>query len=1545
MIFPFIIAAPQLNIHSLQHDCLRTISYLEQEHLNIYEIVSYCLNEILTNSPTNNTMTSPKFSFLQLSQQNVTSQDLYRWSAPIDLIEDYQFYLNQQLLSVEEKFFYNCTLPRFGSLCQYELISYHQDFSSLKDIIHHFFGNFDYDSITTFTCYIDLQCYRGPSPVCLQWTEICDGKIDCLDGGFDEIHCWQLEINECMDNEYRCYNGQCISNDFYQDFTDIPDCLDGTDEVLSHSDYQSFCVFDDEPSFECEDVSYITVPILNYRMAVHSLLLMEAMYSIENSTLSKDCLSAFKYVPYSTILEDQYIDIIQNQCPEMFYFPNIPILFGDIYFAYKRNDFQYDTTVQTTPFYICCNPSFYEKYFSNYASIIFKNTLCIHSEAIISEFLFQSPSLAHLHRLTINELYARFSKHHLIFNYTIDICNRSSMYPCMNSSKCISIYRQMNIYTDCPYMDDEDINNLNKNIHRDPFKCPVYGEYIHPMFVEDGKCDCRGVDSNCEDEFPHIAYLKTSLNFQHICDGFTDRLPELINNRNETDETECDQWNCNNTYTRCNGVWNCLNGADEAGCPSCVKLQCSSTEHLCVQPDTYQLTCLPLEEAYNGKIDCLGATDEPQMCGSRQQKVVSYTHFYEQFYCKNHTDNPCISPNSLCDNVIDCNQEDDERFCTNETINKRLFPLQYQKNYSETNVETFLFRYTVPERLWKIIYFILDEPVESYYVNQKETIETRSSSTIQKSIESTDNYCHRGLVVRFWSNVLICLCPSSYYGSQCQYQNQRVSLTIKFRALASSRQILFAIIIMLIDDSEQQIVQSYEQLTYLSASDCQTKFNIYLLYSTRPKDISTNYSIRIDIYEKVSREYRGSLIYPIEFSFLPVYRLSVIADIPRKYDSTRICSIDRCDHGRCTYYSNNLQSDNFCKCDPGWSGRYCHIRYTCNCSIDSLCIDISANNRSICLCPIDKFGPRCVLLDTICQTNENTNSTCQNGGQCVPINDYVESKQKLICICQQGFRGERCEIIDDRITLSFDKNIITSQSLSIHFIEVINIETEPFRSTTFRTLPVKQDSVVIYWSRPFHLVFIEFDNKDYYLALVQKIYNQSTPVNATITSSDHCPHISQILNETIIQLHPLRRIKYYHLPCQIYAPNLKCFYDEIHLCLCYNFANTRLANCLQFNHNESVDCWQQSECEHDGRCYQDRKTCPQKSICICPPCFYGVRCQFSTRDFGLSLDTILGYHIYPYLDFSEQPIITQMSLGLTIIFVVIGLINSISCIITFQNATLREVGCGMYLLGSSITTLLITIMFGLKYFIFLLIQMTIITNQSFVLFQCYSLDFILRICLSMVQWLTACVAIERAISVIMKTTFNKKKSKTAAKYVICILFIIITGTCIHDPLHRRIVEEENNDDIRNNQKRFWCIVSYSSNVEFYNYIIHSIHFFGPFLVNICSAIIFVSKQARLKFRLHTDRAYEEHLLEQYREYRHLLISPIVLVLLALPRLIIIFVSKCMQSANDAWLFLIGYFIAFLPPMLTFIVFVSPSKFYKDEFYKSIRQFQTRIRRA
>jgi len=538
------------------------------------------------------------------------------------------------------------------------------------------------------------------------------------------------------------------------------------------------------------------------------------------------------------------------------------------------------------------------------------------------------------------------------------------------------------------------------------------------------------------------------------------------------------------------------------------------------------------------------------------------------------------------------------------------------------------------------------------------------------------------------------------------------------------------------------------------------------------------------------------------------------------------------------------------------------------------------------------------------------------------------------------FFGKRCEFVENRLIISFDKDIILTQTIFIHFIQIIK-DAKPRRTSTFRTITSEQSPVYISWSKPFHLVFIEIftEKKNYYLTIVQNHYNQSITINKTIHSSDHCQNISEIFNDTIIKLDLIRRIKYYHLPCQINSLNLSCFYDNTHLCLCQQLVQQRVANCFEFDHNQTFDCSDQNDCENNGKCFLDWPECPARSICMCPICYYGTKCQFHTSKFALSLDAIIGPHISSSLHFTQQSLIIKLTLTLTIILTVSGLINGILSLITFKNESVRVVGCGLYLLGSSITTLFITIMFGFKFLILILSQLKIISNRSFLLFQCHSLDFLLRICLNMDQWLNGCVALERTLTVIKGPNFNKNKSKQAAKYVIITLIIFIIGSSIHDPIYRRLIDEEDDDE-----KRIWCIATYPNKLQIFDSFIHSFHVLTPFIINFLSVIILITKQSHQKLTIQTHQSYKEILHEQFQEHKHILISPIVLIILALPRVIIAFAVKCMKSIDDSWIFLIGYFLSFIPPMLTFIVFILPSKFYKKEFRQTVVRYRIRIQR-
>jgi len=208
------------------------------------------------------------------------------------------------------------------------------------------------------------------------------------------------------------------------------------------------------------------------------------------------------------------------------------------------------------------------------------------------------------------------------------------------------------------------------------------------------------------------------------------------------------------------------------------------------------------------------------------------------------------------------------------------------------------------------------------------------------------------------------------------------------------------------------------------------------------------------------------------------------------------------------------------------------------------------------------------------------------------------------------------------------------------------------------------------------------------------------------------------------------------------------------------------------------------------------------------------------------------------------------------------------------------------------------------------------------------------------QWLTTCVAIERAYITIKGISFNKKKIKLTAKLVVTSLILITIGTAIHDPLNRSLFDEVNDEE-----KRIWCIVSYSSSIHIVNLVITIFHIIVPFLINLISAIIIIIMNARQRAAIQKQQPYKKILNQQIQQHKNLLIGPFVLIILGVPRLIISFTSGCLKSTSDSWLFIMGYFISLIPPLLTFILFVLPSTTYKQAFKKSISRYRNLINRC
>ena len=82
----------------------------------------------------------------------------------------------------------------------------------------------------------------------------------------------------------------------------------------------------------------------------------------------------------------------------------------------------------------------------------------------------------------------------------------------------------------------------------------------------------------------------------------------------------------------------------------------------------------------------------------------------------------------------------------------------------------------------------------------------RRASTLMINGDQEDfDRCHRGLPVKVgFDQRAAFLCQPSSYGDHCEYRNERVSLTVQYRALSDSWQTLFSVVALLIEENDQQ---------------------------------------------------------------------------------------------------------------------------------------------------------------------------------------------------------------------------------------------------------------------------------------------------------------------------------------------------------------------------------------------------------------------------------------------------------------------------------------------------------------------------------------------------------------------------------------------------------------------------------------------------------------------------------------------------------------------------------------------------------------------
>ena len=382
----------------------------------------------------------------------------------------------------------------------------------------------------------------------------------------------------------------------------------------------------------------------------------------------------------------------------------------------------------------------------------------------------------------------------------------------------------------------------------------------------------------------------------------------------------------------------------------------------------------------------------------------------------------------------------------------------------------------------------------------------------------------------------------------------------------------------------------------------------------------------------------------------------------------------------------------------------------------------------------------------------------------------------------------------------------------------------------------------------------------------------------------------------------------YHQICKNNTDRF-CFYDAIYFCICRT--DHKGVDC--FGHDPFLErC---SLCLSGGTCVKEDLQSSNHFICLCPYCSQGRQCQFSIELFGFTLDLLIG---------SDSIILQYIYIILVIIIFIIGAFNNLCSFVTFKRPTPRKVGVGNYLFLISILNQCALFCLLCKFVHILLGTLNRTNNES-----CKTISYSLSVVTRSTYWMASWITIDRLIMTIFPTALSWKSPSLAIKKSFVTCFIIL-GMHIHEIFYYIVI----------NQPDFsmeFCVTDFNQSIaKNYNSVNTLIHSIVPFLIQIISITLLIIFIARNKSNLAAEQiTYMQILQKQFKQRKELYLTPIIHIVSSLPNVILAFSLACTQmNSLQRHILLAAYLFSYIPSMLGFLVYVLPSRTYKEEFMQT-----------
>ncbi|CAF0816639.1 unnamed protein product [Adineta ricciae] len=1150
----------------------------------------------------------------------------------------------------------------------------------------------------------------------------------------------------------------------------------------------------------------------------------------------------------------------------------------------------------------------------------------------------------------------------------------------MNATKTIPFRAYCDSFWDFSSRKDEDTELCRAwwKCLENQWQCRT-GQCINLKWVLDGEWDCSDASDEEGILFPNNTFSSRNeklisaesiiQKFKHdyenaplmsLCDHFMEFPCFRINSSDPLGNINGTNLPCIPLEKLGDGHIDCLGALDEQNTEEfCRRTTMLGKNFKCLSSNT----CLSYSSVCD--IRCPNQSDDRTVCYG-EMRLPNCSRPQTDFTC---FDSQCAT-GGWCDSEPDCTHSEDEYLCGEEKI----FTKKPRESIHRRNKEITVDYRNQPSQLPRI----------PAHMNKTKRIESPSTKTIESSARTilddlstslVSYQCNRGVGVFTLNSSVVCFCPQQYYGDRCQYHNDRITVMLHMNfsqsiyVQSNDASLLLKMLILFIFNDE--VLSSYEfharpaveLTTYYKKIDhvVYSHSNQSMLYKrSRYLDRSNitlqhPYAVRIEVFHVKSDE-KPSLIavwqYPIYFDFLPSYRFAKVLHLTVPQTVGNPCSSSPCGKHRICQQILNDKSNYVCLCPENFHGANCSILdQTCKngyCAKDALCKPayrglLNRNELPYCVCPKGMYGFRCALKQDQCDSNP-----CRNNGTCI----QAATPGKYYCVCGQHYQGTYCENERDVVRLYVNKSIEHQAAVIQYFsIDYTNLELVLDEQQLFKQLP----SSIFYQHEQkrklSEIILIRLYRELQVSIHLISVYIDSTSFNATIeaTEMNLCQHVDKLFpaNE---EISPIK----YHFLCTN-GTDLLCFYDMNYLCICDE--NHTRTECFEYDH--SLDrCF---NCLSGGKCIQGNRLKADDYLCICLPCHSGKSCQFSSKSFSFTLDQLFSADLLSRNRFVRYASIYLLTIGSSIIFL-IGFINNIFAFVTFRRPKCRRYGSGQYLLFMSIINQISLGVLALRLIHLTVNMLTQYFHPTFNNVCCSLLNYLLKSSSRLTYWLVALIAIERVYTTVFLNKQWLKKPYIARRLII----LTTSGILVTSAYELPFVTSHSGF---NDAKSSICILAFPNHDSGWVYIhqgVTIINALVPFVINLCSMITIMYVVIQKKMLVSQGNIYSvrdenrimssviqkdvsgsgggdrsQSRLELFREVlyenKELIIGPAVTLvpqLFSLPLFITSLTLACqtIETSSIRYLIIISYFITFIPQLISFFLYVSPSSLYSHEWH-------------